>query len=276
MTKKLKIAYFGTNEYSTIILDALKKDGLEPTVIITTPDRPQGRKLQLTPSPVKVWADENGIQTLQPEKLDADFRAELQEISDEWDVFVVAFYGLLLPGKVLEIPKHQTLNVHPSLLPLYRGPAPVEQTMLEDAKDTGVTIIRMDKGMDSGPIVDQKFVSFKKWPDKPEVFEKLATVGGDLLVKVIPEWIKGNIDEQEQDHDGATVTKKIEKKNGELNLGDDPYLNFLKYKAYKPWPGTFFFKDGMRMKITEAEFSDGKFIVKRVIPEGKKEVEYKG
>lgn len=277
----LNIAFFGTDEVSIAILEELKNKNFIPKVIITQPDKPQGRKLVLTSPPVKIWAEENNIKILQPEKLDKEFREIL--LKEDWDLFIVASYGKIIPEKVIEIPKYKTINVHPSLLPLYRGPTPVEQAILDDAKETGVTIMRMDKELDHGPIIEQEMVYFENWPDKPEVLDQLAHLGGKILAEIIPDWIAGNIDEQEQDHDLATFTNLIEKKDGEINLEDDPYKNFLKYKAYKPWPGTFFFKDGKRIKITEADFTpssrpelgSGSFIIKKVIPEGKKEIDYK-
>lgn len=269
---KTRIAFFGTDEFSVFILEELKNKEITPDLIITTPDKPKGRNLVLTPSEVKVWAEENKIKILQPEKLDDDFIKNIEGYNCE--LFLVASYGLIIPKKILELPKYKTLNVHPSLLPKYRGATPIETAILNNDKETGVTIMRMDEKMDHGPIVDQEIVYFEEWPDKMDVLEKLAREGGKILAEVIPEWINGNIDEQEQEHELATFTEKIEKSDGEINLGDDSYQNFLKYKAYKPWPGTFFFENGKRIKITKAVFEDGQFIIKKVVPEGKKEMSY--
>lgn len=158
MKKEIKYAYFGTDGFAVAILDELKKADLLPELIVTNPDKPKGRKLVMTPPEVKVWADENGIKTLQPEKLDEDFINSLKK--DEWDLFVVASYGKIIPEEIINLPKHKTLNVHPSLLPLYRGPSPIESAILDDSKETGVTIMRMDKKMDHGPILNQEFVFF--------------------------------------------------------------------------------------------------------------------
>lgn len=279
MQNKPSIAFFGTDEVSTAVLEEMKVAGFLPELIVTQPDRPQGRKMLLTAPHAKVWAQENGIPVLQPEKLNEDFIENIKEDprlrgDDKWDLFIVASYGNILPSKVLEMPKYKTLNVHPSLLPKYRGPTPVEQAMLDDSKETGVTVMRMDKDLDHGPIIKQEAVFFETWPDKPEVLDMLAHLGGKILVDIIPDWIDGKIEEKEQDDNSATFTKLIEKEDGELDLSADDYKNFLKYKAYKPWPGTFFFKDGKRIKITNADFIDGKFIIKKVIPEGKKETTY--
>jgi len=274
---KTNSVFFGTDEFSVVVLNELLAHDLAPKLIVTAPDRPQGRGLTMTPPPVKVWAQEHKINVLQPEKLHDEFIADL---GTDWEIFLLASYGAIIPQSVLDIPKHGTLNVHPSLLPLYRGASPIESAMLDDAKETGVTIMLMDNKVDHGPIVMQEVAYFETWPTKPEVRNTLATLGGRLLAETIPLWVSGGIDAQEQDHDFATFTKKISKADGEITLHDDPYTNFLKIQAYTPWPGTFFFieKDGkeVRVKITEAAFENGKLQILKVIPEGKKEQDFKG
>jgi methionyl-tRNA formyltransferase len=272
MTNKPSIVFFGTDYVSICILEELKKNSFLPDLIVTQPDKPQGRKMIVTPPDVKVWADENNIQTLQPEVFDEDFINEITK--QDWDLFIVASYGKIIPNKVLEIPKYKTLNIHPSLLPKYRGPTPAEQAILDDSKETGVTVMRMDEKMDHGPIVKQEKVFFETWPDKQDMLKQLATLGGATLCQIIPEWIDGKIEEVEQDHTQATFTKMISKEDGLINLEEDDYKNFLKYKAYKPWPGVFFFENGKRIKITDADFINNKFIIKKIIPEGKKETTY--
>lgn len=292
--KDLKFIFFGTDNFSVIVLDELKKAGFIPKVIVTQPDKPAGRKQTITPPLTKIWGEKEGVKILQPEKLDDDFIKELVAAAatspstknenetaaatdntlPSWDLSITASYGKIIPEKVLNIPEHKSLNVHPSLLPLYRGASPVESAILSDDKDTGVTIMRMNAGMDTGPIIDQELVHFDEWPEKEKVLEKLGQIGGQILANIIPEWISGNIDEQEQDDGFATYTKLIKKEDGELDLADDPYKNFLKYKAYKPWPGTFFFKDGKRIKVTSADFINGEFKILKVIPEGKGEMDY--
>lgn len=270
-----KSVFFGTDEFSVGVLDELLAHNLAPNLIVTAPDRPQGRGLTLTPPAVKVWAQEHHINVLQPEKINDAFIADL---GTDWDIFLLASYGAIIPQRVLDIPRHGTLNVHPSLLPLYRGASPIESAILDDAKETGVTIMLMDDKVDHGPIVLQEVAYFPTWPSKPEVLDTLATLGGRLLAEAIPLWITGGIDEQEQEHEFATFTRKITKADGEISRDDDDYLNFLKIQAYNPWPSTFFFaeKNGkqVRVKITEASFENGKLKILRVVPEGKKEVDY--
>jgi len=267
--------FFGTDAFSVLVLDELVRHDIPPTQIITAPDRPQGRGLHMTPPAVKVWADEHNIPVLQPEKLSPEFAAAL---GDEWDIFLLASYGGIIPQYILDIPKKGTLNVHPSLLPKYRGASPIETAILNDDKETGVTIMLMDHKVDHGPIVMQEVVYFNEWPQKPVVRDTLATLGGRLLAEAIPLWLSDSIDAQEQEHAHATLTQKIIKTDGALNLQEDAYQNFLKIQAYTPWPGTHFFADkqdvSVRVKITAAVYEDSQLKILRVIPEGKKEMDY--
>jgi methionyl-tRNA formyltransferase len=270
-----KTIFFGTDVFSVEVLEQLLEHNLAPTMIVTAPDRPQGRGLHMEASPVATWAEAHGIPVHKPEKLT---RAFLETIGAEWDLFLLASYGAIIPQYILDVPKHGTLNVHPSLLPLYRGASPIESAMLDDSKETGVTIMLMDAQVDHGPIIMQEVVYFDTWPTKPEVRTTLATLGGRLLAEAIPLWVAGSIDEQEQEHEYATCTQKITKADGELTLTDDAYKNFLKIQAYTPWPGTFFFAEKndkrLRIKITDATLENGALKILRVIPEGKKEVDY--
>jgi len=282
MNNKPTIVFFGTDDFSIVVLNELEKNGFVPEVIVTVPDKPKGRKLILTPPETKLWAQERGIKVFQPEKLNEDFVGELsgaQSAPDNsFDLFIAVSYGLIIPQRVLDMPKHGTLNVHPSLLPLYRGASPIESAMLDDQKETGVTIMKMDSKMDHGPILSQEVVFYDTWPTKEIVRKDLAQKGGEALSQIIEPWIKGEILEQEQDHTNATYTKKIKKEDGEIFLEDEPYKNFLKIQALNPWPGTFFFIEHadrkIRVKITSAKFEDGKLIIDKVIPEGKKEMSY--
>ncbi len=281
--KHLRIAYFGTPAFSVAILEELAKAGIAPSIIVTTPDAPQGRGLVLTPPETKVWAEEHDIEVLQPVTLRLTATEDVARdilYNSEWDLFIVASYGKILPKELLAIPRHGTLNVHPSLLPKYRGASPIRSAILEDAQDaTGVTIMLLDEGMDSGPIIAQARVTPEEWPPHAEIFEQLlAKEGGELLAEVIPLWVKGEITPEAQDANQATFSKKIEKEMGHLDLQNDAYQNFLKIRALEGWPGTFFFveKQGVqtRIKITDATFTNGTLSILSVIPEGKKEMLY--
>jgi methionyl-tRNA formyltransferase len=274
---KTKIVFFGTPDISVIVLNELKNAGLTPSLVVTMPDKPKGRKLILTSPPAKVWAQENKVDFVQPEKLDEDFLELLRD--GGFDLFVVASYGKILKQVLLDIPKHGTLNVHPSLLPKLRGASPIISAILEDERETGVTIMLLDAGMDSGPILAQASIEAEPWPPKAsELGELLVSEGGKMLAEVIPEWVAGKIKPEVQDHDKATFTKKITKEDGLIELDGDANKNLLKIRAFEQWPGTYFFADRhdkqIRVKIIDAEVTDGELVIKRVVPEGKKEMDY--
>lgn len=270
-------AFFGSSRLSIIVLDELKKLGLTPTFIITTPDKPQGRKLTMTPNVVKSWAAENSIEVLDPQKIDASFLTILK--SKPVDVFVVASYGKLFPEELLYIPRRQTLNIHPSLLPQYRGASPLPTAMLDDTKRTGVSIMRLDKEMDHGPLVAQKETIISEWPTYEDFEERMAREGAQLLASILQDWVSGKIEEKEQDHAAATYTKKIVKEDALIDLSSDPYLNFRKIQAYHEWPQAYFLIDradrSLRVKVTSASFKNGALTIEKVIPEGSKEMSYK-
>ncbi len=271
----MNIAFFGTPDRAVYVLDELKAAGILPSLIITQPDRPQGRKLHLTPPPVKVWAQKENIEVLQPNDLsDKSFIDRLKK--GNFDVFVVVAYGKILKDEILNIPAHGSLNLHASLLPKLRGSCPIETAILQNEKNTGVSIIKMDKFMDHGPIIACKQVTPSRWPlPADDLARELVTEGGKLFAQILPQWIQGNIKAEEQDHDAATYTKKITKEDGLINLSADGYENFLRWNAYKGWPGSYFFtQSNKRVVITDADFVDGQFRIIKVIPEGKKEISW--
>ncbi len=270
-------AFFGTSELSIYVLDALKEQGFLPSIIVATRDMPQGRNLIITAPLTKIWAEKNGIPCIQPPKLDSAFTYKLQATS--YQLFLVASYGKIIPKSILELPKHGTLNVHPSLLPKFRGPSPIQSQILADDKECGVTIMQIDEEMDHGPILNQEIVEITDWPPKASVLEEtLGKEGGRLLAKTIPIWVSGKISPQEQDHSQATYTKKFEKGDGLIDFSLDSYQNFLKIRAFEGGPGTYFFAEHrgtkIRVKIADAEHENGKLVLTRVIPEGKREMSY--
>jgi len=268
---KLDFVYFGTPEFSTIILDKLKLAGYIPSLIITAPDRPVGRKYVMTPPPVKIWADTHNIECWQPEK-PRDIIEKLQQRKD--DVYIVASYGYIVSQKLLDIPPLGVLNVHTSLLPKYRGAAPIEAALLNGDTVTGSTIMKMTLGMDEGPIITQSQFPLDTDIRKPDLFYMLAHDGGKLLVSIIPEYIAGKITPIEQNHSEASYCHKISKSDGDITHDDDRTRE-RKYRAYYGWPGTFIFDDKVRLKITEAEFDGNNFTITKVIPAGRNEVSYK-
>jgi methionyl-tRNA formyltransferase len=272
----VKFAFWGTSEFSVYILDSLKSKGFLPKLIVSTPDKPQGRKLEIKPTLTKIWAEKNNIPILQPAKLDDEFYHSL--LTTDYSLFIVVSYGKIIPDKFLSLPKHKTLNVHPSLLPELRGPSPIETAILRDIKNTGVSIMRLDKEMDHGPIIAQAKYDVSEWTKKEELEKTLAEIGGELLADTLPKWISSEIKEEEQDHTKATYCKKIQKLDAQIDFDEDPYLNCRKIKAYSGWPNAFYFLEHGRKKIRviikDADFVDGKLVITKVVPEGKKEMSY--
>lgn len=270
--------FFGTDSFATTILDELKQAGFYPTLIVTAPDRPQGRKLVITPPPAKIWAQENNIEILQPETFDTDVISQLSQVKCQ--LFLVASYGNIIPQEVLEIPPHKTLNVHPSLLPKLRGASPVQTALLQEDK-TGVSIMRIDDKMDHGPIVAQKEThqwDLSSLPEADSLEKELASAGGKLLAESIGPWVAGKLPEVPQDHTQASFTKKIKKTDAEIQLSDPAEKNIRKIKAYAGWPRAFFFTtikgQQKRIVITKATYSENALYIQRVIPEGEKEMSF--
>ena len=280
--------FFGTSDFSIHTLDTLVKGGYKPRVLVTVPDKPAGRKLILTPPPIKVWAEQNSIPCLQFNKLDQQAVEELERVNA--DIFIVASYGKIIPQRVLDIPKHGCLNIHPSLLPLLRGATPLQTSILKDMQDTGVTIIKMDAEMDHGPIVATHKEKITPWPLLyTELEHYLAEKGAELLLSVLPGYVSGDVAPLEQQHEHATYTKKIEKEDGLISLdmltGEKAWNTFLTYNALYQWPGLYFFVEKntpegvqkIRVKIKEAAWNTALSSIEllKVVPEGKKEMTWK-
>lgn len=271
---KPKIAFFGTPDFAVWVLDGLKERGIVPDLIVCAPDAPKGRKLVMTPPAAKVWADAHGIPTLQPTTVKGP--SFEKEVGTGWDLFIVAAYGKIIPENILYVPKRKTINVHPSLLPLLRGSSPLQSAILADMKNTGVTIMLLDKEMDHGPILAQESLKLASWPVDTETLGKdMARAGAALISQILGSILDGSITIKEQDHSAATFTKKITKEDGEMNLSADGYENWLRFNAFKGWPGSYFFQNGERVKISGAHFENGAFVADTVIPEGKKEMTWK-
>ncbi len=267
-----KIAFWGTPALTTTYLDALLNAGMPPVVVITNPDRPKGRGHELAPTPAKVWALLHNIPVLQPEKLDESFDFTLSTF--DLDISIVVAYGSIMPERIINIPKYKTLNVHYSLLPKYRGAAPTESAILNGDTETGSAIQIMAKKLDSGDVI-----ALEKTPIGPdetttELRGRLTDIGAQLLVKTIPDYIAGKIMPVAQDESKATHSGKIKKEDGLIDPFGDSVSNYRKYRAYIEWPRIYFFKNDKRVIVTRAHMENEKFIIDRVLPEGKKEISY--
>jgi methionyl-tRNA formyltransferase len=273
MNSKPTIAFFGTPELCLPILDRLAESGFSPAVIITNPDRPVGRKFTMTPPPVKVWGQEKNIPVLQPEKLDEDFKTVFEQYNV--DLSIVVAYGKIMPEWLIQLPKYQTLNIHYSLLPKYRGASPVEAALLNGETETGVCIQQMVHKLDAGPIVACETVTIEPNEVSGELRNRLNVIGAQMLADIIPDYVAGNIEITEQAGE-PTYCYKTEKSDAEVSLAEMSDIELWnRYRAYFGWPSVFFFdKDGKRVKITKARWKNEKFVIEKVIPEGKKETDW--
>jgi len=267
----MKIIFMGTAELACASLEKLvgrasclsPADRLEAcptnfqvTAVVTQPDKPKGRDLKLQFAPVKILAQKLNLPVLQPAKArDEKFILQLRELNP--DLIVVAAYGQILPPAILELPKFGCLNVHTSLLPKYRGAAPIQWALANGETETGVTIMKMDAGLDTGAILAQTRTPILPEDDSATLHDRLAQLGADLLVKTIPDFVAGKIQPKPQPAEGVSHAPKIKKEDGRIdwNLPAQKILDRL--RAFAPWPGAFTFWRGEPkshlLKIWKAE-----------------------
>jgi len=271
-TNSVKIAFFGNSEFSLIVLKELKKNGIVPELIVTTPDKPQGRKMIFTPTPTKVWASDNSIECVEPKRLqDETFIEKIKN----YNLYIVASYGKIIPKNIINLPKYKVLNIHPSLLPNYRGPSPLQTQILNDEKNIGVSVMLINEKEDHGPILAQSKVDIAGWPvGFFALQETLAKEGSKLLSEILPDYLSGKIKAKAQNESEVTHTKKVEKNDGLINLSTNPYNNFLKTLAFEEWPKTYFNINGKRVIVIKAVWKNNNFEILKVTPEGKKEMDY--
>lgn len=254
---KLRTVFMGTSELSGVILEKLLEEEYNVVAVFTKPDAPVGRKQQEEAPLVKKIAEKKGISVFQPQKFNTETVAQLKELKP--DLVVVAAYGKILPKSALEIPGFGCLNVHISLLPKYRGPSPVQNALLNGEKETGVTIMLMDEGIDSGDILNQDKLTIKKNDTVQTLLEKLSHLGADLLIETIPFWLERKIQPIKQDHSLATFCQLIEREDGKVIWANDAEKIFDQYRALTPWPGIFTYqKNGagfLRLKLNVIEIS---------------------
>lgn len=269
----------GTSDFAQAILDGLISAQYNVVAVYTQPDKKVGRDQEVRKSSVKLLAEEKKIPVLQPERFDEKTINELREIKP--DLVVVAAYGKILPKETLDIPGFKCLNVHASLLPKFRGPSPIQNAILHGEKETGITIMLMDEGIDTGKIISQKKIGINKNDTSEDLFESLAALGKQLLLDTIPSWIEGKIKPKAQNNDEATLCQLIERQDGKINWTDDAQSIYDRYRALYPWPGVYTFwkknagsSHSLRLKISKmsleekGSMKDGH--VGQVIKEGEK------
>jgi methionyl-tRNA formyltransferase len=237
----MKIVFMGTAELSCASLKKLAGDGaFSVAAVVTQPDKPKGRELKLTPSPVKVLAEKLKLPVLQPLKArEEHFIGQLRELRPE--LVVVVAYGQILPQTILDLPAHGCLNVHTSLLPKYRGAAPIQWAIANGDAETGVTIMKMDAGLDTGPILSTRHTPILRTDDSQTLHDRLAQLGAELLAETIPDYVAGKIRPQPQPAEGGSYAAKIKKDDGRIDWTAPAEKIWNRLRAFTPWPGAFTF-----------------------------------
>jgi methionyl-tRNA formyltransferase len=238
----LRVIFMGTAELACASLQALLHSP-EFTVlaVVTQPDRPKGRDLKLQPSEVKKVAVAANIPVLQPERArEPQFVEQLKQFAP--DYIVVIAYGQILPRAILETPKFGCVNVHTSLLPKYRGAAPIQAALLNGDAQTGVTVMQMDEGLDTGPILSQRAIPIEASDEAQTLHDKLAVVGAELLIPTLNDFAAGRIRATPQNHAEATHVRKIKKEEGQLEWSQSAGVLQNRIRAFTPWPGAFTFQ----------------------------------
>jgi methionyl-tRNA formyltransferase len=267
----INFVFFGTPDVAAETLEILKQNGYVPSLVVTSPDAPSGRGLHVRSSPAAIFAEKNNIPCL---KSGSAVSSEKKLEEAKYDLFIVVAYGKIIPEDMLNMPKLGSINIHYSLLPKYRGASPVESAILNGETETGVTIQKMEFELDAGAVITQEKVNILPDEKAPDLRKKLIKIGGELLVKTLPDFAAGKIRPTPQNENEATYCKKIKKEDGLIDLNDDAIKNYNKFRAYAYWPRTFFFENGKRIIITDAVLENEEFIIKKVLPEGKREIKY--
>jgi methionyl-tRNA formyltransferase len=242
-----KIVFMGTPDFAVPALRRLLEHH-EVIGVVTQPDRPAGRGGQVQMSPVKLLSLEHSIPVFQPEKIR---RAEAIEQLRDWmpDVYIVAAFGQILPQVVLDIPPHGSVNIHASLLPRWRGAAPIQAAVRAGDAESGITIMKMDAGLDTGPILTQRAIPLALDETGQSLHDKLSDLGGDLLIETLPGYLSGAIQPQPQDDAQATLAPRIQKEEGRIDWKADAASIERTVRAFTPWPGTYTFWNGKQIKI---------------------------
>lgn len=237
----LRIVFMGTPDIACPALQALAiAPDFQVVGVVVQPDKPKGRDLKLQPPPVKELALRLGLPVLQPERArNEPFIAQLRELRP--DLIAVLAYGQILPQALLDIPTHGCLNIHTSLLPRWRGAAPIQWAILEGDVETGVTIMRMDAGLDTGGIISTRTTPIAPDDNAQTLHDRLAVLGAELLVQTIPRYVTGELAPRPQPADGVTYARKLTKDDGRLDWSLPAHILHNRLRAFTPWPGTFTF-----------------------------------
>ena len=246
----MKIIFMGTPDFAVGTLRSLAEAGHEITLVVSQPDKPKGRGHAMVPTPVKVVAEELGIPVFQPVKI-----REAKDVLEktEADVCVVAAFGQIIPASILHMKKYGCINVHASLLPKYRGAAPIQWAVINGDKETGITTMMMDVEMDTGDMLEKTVVKLNPDETGGSLFDRLSLLGGSLILSTLGKLEKGEITPQPQDHEKATYVKKISKSMGDIDWTMDAFSIERLVRGLNPWPSAFTRWNGKMLKIWEAQ-----------------------
>jgi len=248
---KARTIFMGTPQFAVTILESLLSSPYQVLAVYTQPDKPVGRGQQVAFPPVKRLALEHGIPVIQPQTLKSTGVVE-KLASFQPELIIVAAFGYILPPEVLALPRFACLNVHPSLLPRHRGPSPVANTILCGDELTGVTIMLMDSGMDTGPILAQEKLGISFMDTTDSLSSRLADLGAKLLLETLPKWLGDKLEPQAQDESQATYSKLITSEDAEIDWHLSAVELWRRIRAYSPWPVCYTWCQGKRLKIHEA------------------------
>jgi methionyl-tRNA formyltransferase len=256
MTSPLHLVYCGTPRFAVPPLEALIDAGFRISLVVTQPDKPRGRGLALAISPVKQRALDSGLPVAQPEKIkhNEDFRAQLAAIRP--DAIIVVGYGRILPQWMIDLPPLGNINVHASLLPKYRGAAPIQWAIAHGETLTGVTTMRIDAGLDTGDILQQREVTIAPADTAETLAPRLAAAGAKLLVETLRDLAAGNIRPQPQDHTRATLAPILTKEDGRMDFQRTALDLQNRWRGFQPWPGAYTTFRGKQLQVCAARVSD--------------------
>ncbi|WP_226578605.1 methionyl-tRNA formyltransferase [Halobacillus litoralis] len=251
-----RIAFMGTPDFAVPVLDRIIEEGYEVVLVITQPDRPKGRKKVMTPPPVKVAAEKHGIPVFQPEKIKDEYK---EVLAYDPDLIVTAAFGQILPEALLKEPKHGCINVHASLLPEFRGGAPIHYSILEGKKETGVTIMYMVKKLDAGDMLAKVTVPIDDEDHVGTLHDKLSEAGADLLAETLPDLLAGRIEPEKQDETKVTFASNIKREQELIDWSQDQQTVYNHVRGLHPWPVAYTYWNGKPMKIWWAEKTAGSY-----------------
>ena len=268
-----KIVFFGSFEFAVSVLETLVGAGYNIAAVLTNPDKPAGRNQIPSSPPVKLAAQKLNLPVLQPDSLkDLNMVKGLSTVGP--DIGIVAAYGKIIPPEIFNLPRHGILVIHPSLLPKYRGPSPVQTAILNGDLNTGVTIMKIDNELDHGDIVAAADYKLSLATFSQEAHAALFKLGAELLIKTLPDYLADKIKPKPQDHSLATFTRKFKAEDGEIKQTDTSETAYRKILAFNPEPGAYVWLENkgkkLRLKILDASFADGKLELKVVQLEGGK------